>query len=85
MRTAIEALLLITALTAISMAISALHDLLTAPLSWRRKAAWSLLVVGMPLVGPVLYYRRGPDGARKRERQTRATRKKTNGGEDEAG
>ena len=85
MRTAIEAFLLITVLTAISMAISALHDLLTGPLSWRRKVAWSLLVVGVPLVGPVLYYQRGPDGARKRQRQTRATHKRTNGGEDEAG
>jgi hypothetical protein len=85
MRTAIEALLLITVLTAISMAISALHDLLTGPLSWRRKVAWSLLVVGVPLVGPVLYYQRGPDGARKRERQTRTIHKRTNGGEDEAG
>ena len=85
MRTAIEALLLITVLTAISMGISALHDLLTGPLSWRRKVAWSLLVVGVPLVGPVLYYQRGPDGARRRERQTRATRKRTNAGEDEAG
>ena len=56
MRTAIEALLLITVLTASSMAISALHDLLTGPLSWRRKAALSLLVVGVPLVGPVLYF-----------------------------
>ena len=85
MRTAIEALLLITVLTAISMAISALHDLLTGPLSWRRKVAWSLLVVGVPLVGPVLYYQRGPDGARKGERQTRATHKRTNAGKDGAG
>jgi hypothetical protein len=85
MRTAIEALLLITALTAISMAISALLDLLTGPLSWRRKAAWSLLVVGVPLVGPVLYYQRGPDGARKRERQTRSTHKRTDSRDDKAG
>jgi hypothetical protein len=85
MRTAIEALLLITALTAISMAISAFHDLLTGPLSWRRKAVWSLLVVGVPLVGAVLYFQRGPDGGRKRERQTQATHKRTDSRDDEAG
>ena len=85
MGSAIEALVLITTLTAISLATIALFDALTGPLSWRRKVAWSLLVVGVPLVGPVLYYQRGPDGARRRERPTRATRKRTNAGEDEAG
>jgi hypothetical protein len=85
MRTAVEALLLITALTAISMAISALVDLLSGPLSWRRKAAWSLLVLGVPLVGPILYYRSGRDGAPKRQRQTQATHKRTDIRDDKAG
>jgi hypothetical protein len=43
-----EAVLLVAALTAISMAMIALHDLLTGPMSWWRKVVWSLLVLSLP-------------------------------------
>ena len=56
MRSVIEASLLITTLTAISLAMIALFDALTGPMSWRRKVGWSLLVVILPLIGPILYY-----------------------------
>jgi Phospholipase_D-nuclease N-terminal len=76
MRSAMEAVLLVAALTAISMAMTALHDLLTGPMSWRRKAAWSFLVLSLPLVGPIFYYRRGSERAPRRKRQMRSTEKK---------
>jgi Phospholipase_D-nuclease N-terminal len=68
-----EAVLLVAALTAISMAMIALHDLLTGPMSWWRKVVWSLLVLSLPLVGPILYYRRGSERAPERERRTKST------------
>lgn len=73
-----EALLLVAALTAISLAMSALFDLLTGPRSWPRKAAWALLVVSLPVAGPVLYYLRAPreprrpSAARRRAGSSRA-------------
>lgn len=57
---ATEALVIIAALTAISLAGTALLDLLGSQVSWRRKAIWTVLIVGLPLVGAVLYYRRAP-------------------------
>jgi hypothetical protein len=75
MRSAIEALLLITALTAISLAMIALSDLLTNPMSWWRKSGWFLLVLSLPLVGPILYYRRGAERAPQRKRRTKSTHK----------
>ena len=68
-----EAVLLVAALTAISMAMIALFDLLTGPMSWWRKVVWSLLVLSLPLVGPILYYRRGSERAPERERRTKST------------
>ena len=61
MRSAIEALLLMTALTAISMAMIALFDLVTGPMSWWRTAGWFLVVLSLPQVGPILYYRLGAE------------------------
>ena len=68
-----EAVLLVLALTAISMAMIALFDLLTGPMSWWRKIVWFFLVLSLPLIGPILYYRRGPDRAPQRERRTKST------------
>jgi hypothetical protein len=63
-----EAVLLVAALTAISMVMIALFDLLTGPMSWWRKVVWSLLIVSLPLVGPILYYRRGAKRGPQRKR-----------------
>jgi Phospholipase_D-nuclease N-terminal len=71
-----EAVLLVAALTAISMAMIALFDLLTGPMSWWRKVGWSLLVLSLPLIGPILYYRRGAKRGPQRRRQMRSTEKK---------
>jgi hypothetical protein len=72
----LEGLLLVTGLTAISLATTALFDLFAGPRSWPRKAAWAVLVVSLPVVGPVLYYlyapRELPRGARRRARASRA-------------
>jgi Phospholipase_D-nuclease N-terminal len=68
-----EAVLLVAALSAISMAMIALHDLLTGPMSWWRKVVWSLLVLSLPLVGPILYYRRGAKRGTQRKRRTKST------------
>jgi Phospholipase_D-nuclease N-terminal len=54
----------------------ALHGLLTGPMSWWRKVVWSLLVLSLPLVGPILYYRRGAKPGTRRKRQMRPTEKK---------
>lgn len=61
----VEPLLLIAGLTAISLAISALFDLLTGPSSRPRRVAWALLVVSLPVVGPVLYYLHAPRAPRR--------------------
>jgi hypothetical protein len=71
-----EAVLLIAVLTAISMAMIALRDLFTGPMSWWRKAAWSFLVLSLALVGPTLNYRRGAKRGPQRKRQMRSTGKK---------
>ncbi len=55
-----EPLLLVAALSALSLAMTALFDLLAGRRSWPRKAAWALLVVGLPVIGPVLYYLYAP-------------------------
>jgi hypothetical protein len=64
MGSAIEALVLVITLTAISLATIALFDALTGPMSWRRKVGWSLLVLSLPLIGPILYWRRGAERPR---------------------
>jgi Phospholipase_D-nuclease N-terminal len=71
MGSAIEALVLIITLTAISLATIALFDALTGPMSWRRKLGWCLLVLSLPLIGPILYYRRGAERPRYERRITR--------------
>jgi hypothetical protein len=75
MRNAIEALFLVTSLTAISLAMIALSDLFTTPMSLWRKFGWFLLVLCLPLVGPILYYRRAAQ-APQRKRRTGSTQKK---------
>ncbi len=55
-----EPLLLVAALSALSLAMTALFDLLAGRRSWPRKVAWALLVVGLPVIGPVLYYLHAP-------------------------
>jgi hypothetical protein len=71
MQTALEAAALVLTLSAVNVAMIALYDLLVSPMSWWRKAAWSLLVLSLPLVGPVVYYRcsskRAPEGKRRTE------------------
>jgi hypothetical protein len=57
-----EAVLLLAGLTSINLAAIVLLDLLTGPTSWGRKAGWAVLVIGLPLVGAVLCYWRGPAG-----------------------
>ena len=74
MGSAIDALVLITTLTAISLATIALFDALTGPMSWRRKVGWSLLVLSLPLIGPILYYCRGNERAPQKQR-TKPTHK----------
>jgi hypothetical protein len=64
-----EALVLLAALTAINLAAFVLLDLLTGPSSWRRKAGWAALVIGLPLLGPLLCYWRGPPATPRRERR----------------
>jgi hypothetical protein len=75
MQTALEAAVLVLTLTAINMAMIALYDLLASPMSWWRKAAWSLLVLSLPLVGPILYYRRSSERAPHGKRRTKSTHK----------
>ena len=74
MGSAVEALVLIITLTAISLATIALIDALTGPMSWRRKVGWSLLVLSLPLIGAILYYRRGAERPR-HKRRTKPTHK----------
>jgi hypothetical protein len=61
-----EPFVLVAGLTALSMATTALFDLLTGPLPWRRKVAWAILVVGVPLIGPLLYHLHAPPRQRRR-------------------
>jgi hypothetical protein len=81
---AMEALLLLVALTAINLAAFVLLDLLTGPASWRRKAGWAALVVGLPLLGPLLCYWRGPAAAPRRRRR-KVSREAAAGPEDRPG
>jgi len=74
MQSAVEALLLITVLTTLSMATIALFDVLIGPMSRRRKLGWCLLVLSLPLIGPILYYRRGAERPR-HKRRTKPTDK----------
>jgi hypothetical protein len=60
-----------------AMAMIAVFDLVTGPMSWWRKAGWFLVVLSLPLVGPILYYRRGTERAPQRKRRTRSTQKGT--------
>jgi hypothetical protein len=66
---AMDAFLVIAALIAINLAAIVLLDLLTGPGSWGRKAGWAVLVIGLPLLGPLLCYRRGPAAARRERRR----------------
>jgi hypothetical protein len=75
MRTALEAAILILTFTAINVAMIAIYDLLAGPMSWWRKFAWSLLVLSLPLVGPILYYRCTSKRAPQRRRRTEPTHK----------
>jgi hypothetical protein len=64
-----EPLLFVVGLSALSMATTALFDLLLGPLSRWRKAAWAVVIVSLPLLGPILYHLRAP--ARQRVRIAR--------------
>ena len=64
-----EALLLFAAVIAFNLAAFVLIDLLTGPTPWRRKAGWAALVIGLPLLGPLLCYWRGPATAPGRKRR----------------
>ena len=54
-----EPILVIAGLTALHLAVVALIDVLSSSRPWRRKAGWVLVLLVLPLAGPVLYYRRG--------------------------
>jgi hypothetical protein len=55
-----EPFLFVVGLSALSMATTALFDLLLGPLSRWRKAAWVVVIVSLPLLGPILYHLRAP-------------------------
>jgi hypothetical protein len=59
-----EPVVLVLGLTAISLAITALFDVLISPMSAWRKAGWTLLLIALPIVGPMLRFR--GDGSRKK-------------------
>jgi hypothetical protein len=48
---------------AVTLAGVALLDVLTGRAGWGHKAGWALLVLGLPVVGPLLYFRRIAGGA----------------------
>ncbi|HEX6110979.1 MAG TPA: PLDc N-terminal domain-containing protein [Geminicoccaceae bacterium] len=54
-----EPILFIAGLTALHLAVVALIDVLASSRPWRRKLGWGLVLLVLPLAGPVLYYRRG--------------------------
>ena len=58
-----EPVLLLLVLLAVTLAGVALLDVLTGrEASWGHKAGWALLVLGLPVVGPLLYFRRTAAG-----------------------
>ena len=63
-----EPLLLITGATALNIALVALMDVLGRKVPRRRKLAWSAVILGLPLIGAILYYMRaeGQPGRPKR-------------------
>ena len=56
-----EPLLLITGATALNIALVALMDVLGRKVPRRRKLAWSAVILGLPLIGAILYYMRAED------------------------
>jgi hypothetical protein len=61
-----EPFLFVALLSALSMAATALFDLLVGPLPWPRKAGWAIIILALPLLGPILYHLRAPPRQRVR-------------------
>ena len=60
-----EPVLILLVLLAVNLAGVALLDLLTGRAPWARKARWGAVVLGLPVVGPVLYFLRAAEGRRR--------------------
>lgn len=71
-----NAFLFIVGATALNIALVALMDVLVSKMPWRRKLGWSALILGLPLIGAVLYYLRGepPPARQARARRRRGVR-----------
>lgn len=61
-----EPVLILLVLLAVNLAGVALLDLLTGRAPWARKARWGAVVLGLPVVGPLLYFLRAAEGRRRR-------------------
>ena len=59
-----EPVLFIAGLTALHLAIVALLDAFGSTKPWPRKLGWSVVILGLPLIGAILYYRRAAPARR---------------------
>ena len=76
-----EPLLLIVGLTALHLAVFALIDGLGSSRPWPWKLGWGVVIIGAPLIGPVLYFLR----AERPPKRARPRRAPPGGAQDETG